>query len=201
LKDLTPQATPVSREQIMRLESVLFQAPDEAKLDIDRLTSHHFAEGIYLRQLFIPAGVVVTGKIHRTQHLTIICSGTVKITTDHGVQQITGPAVFVSEPGIKKACFAITDAVLMNPHPTESTDLDEIEQKFIAPSFEALAMEKDDAGKHQLGTDRRSGRPSVCSISESAASSEAAGTSGPGEFAAPAGVSAPSRLAGQAEPR
>jgi hypothetical protein len=129
---------PFDREKVVALEEAILSVPEA---HVTLTTKNHFADGIYLRELLIPAGVIVTGKIHRTRHLTIIASGTVRITTDEGIQEITGPAVFVSEPGIKKAAYAITDTVVMNPHPTESTDLIEIEQQFIAPSFEALEKE------------------------------------------------------------
>lgn len=133
------------RNQVLALEEAIRETPEQ--VDLEALTSHYFAEGIYLRELRIPAGVVVVGKIHRTQHLTIICSGTVKITTDHGTREITGPAVFVSEPGAKKAAYAVTDVVVMNPHPAETKDLQALEKHFIAPSFEALEQEK----THVLG--------------------------------------------------
>jgi hypothetical protein len=120
----------------MQLERVMREMPGQ--IDPEDITSHHFADGVYLREMFMPAGSVVTGKIHRTKHLTIIASGTVRITTDRGVEEITGPAVFASEVGAKKAIYAITDATLMNPHPTTETDLEKIEEAFIAPSFEAL---------------------------------------------------------------
>ena len=132
------QSKAVSREKIMLLQEAAMALPDENKVEIDSLTTHYFADGIYLRQLFIPAGVMVVGKIHRTDHLTIICSGTVRVTTDNGVEEITGPAVFRTGIGAKKAAFAITDCVIMNPHPTHETDLKKIEEQFIAPSFEAL---------------------------------------------------------------
>ena len=126
----------VSREQIMNLEQVMREMPDQ--IDWEEYTYHHFADGVYLRELFMPAGMVVVGKIHVTKHLTIVASGTVQITTDKGVEEITGPTVFVSPAGAKKAIHAITDATLMNPHPTDETDLDKIEDEFIAPSFEEL---------------------------------------------------------------
>ena len=127
----------VPRAQIMGLEQAILESPHQ--IDMVQNTYHHFAEGIYLRELFIPAGVVLTGKIHTTQHLTIIARGTVRITTDFGVEEITGPAVFVSEVGAKKAMYAITDVTLMNPHPTNERDIVKIEEKFIAPSFDELA--------------------------------------------------------------
>ena len=135
LKDVVIQG-PVPREKVMQLEQAAKELPEQ--YDIEDITSHHFADGVYLRELFMPAGTVVVGKIHRTRHLTIIASGTVRITTDNGIEEITGPAVFVSDIGAKKAIYAITDSTLMNPHPTEETDLVKIEEAFIAPSFEAL---------------------------------------------------------------
>jgi hypothetical protein len=129
----------VSREQVMQLESAINSHPNQVNLDDD--THHHFAPGVYLRELFIPEGVVITGAIHRTKHLTIVANGTVRITTDDGVKELTGPAVFVSEIGAKKAIYAITDATVMNPLPTMETDIMKIEEHFIAPSFEALEQE------------------------------------------------------------
>ena len=82
----------VTRSQVMNLESAMVEMPD--CIDPDDCTFHHFADGVYLRELFMAAGTVVVGKIHRTKHLTIIASGTVRITTDEGVKEITGPAVF-----------------------------------------------------------------------------------------------------------
>lgn len=145
LKVLDGGTAPVSIMKVMQLEQAIKEHLDP--VDMEQHTKHHFADGVYLRELFIPAGVVVTGKIHRTQHLTIVCSGTVRITTEDGVKEITGPATFVSEPGIKKAAYAVTDAVVMNVHPAENQDLEEIEQKCIAPSLEALQLEQEEQEK------------------------------------------------------
>ena len=128
--------TKVSREQVMQLEDAINHLPNQ--INLDKHTHHHFAPGVYLRELFIPEGVIITGKIHRTKHLTIIASGTVQITTSVGIEEITGPAVFVSPAGAKKAIYAITDATLMNPMPTDETNVEKIEEAFIAPSFEAM---------------------------------------------------------------
>lgn len=131
--------TPVTRDQIMRLEEAMRAAPDQ--VDLDAYTEHFFAPGVYVRKLTIPAGVVLTGKIHRHEIMNILVSGTIKVTTDSGVEEITGPVIFNSAAGTKKAGYALTDVIWLNVHPTELTDLDEIEHEFIAPSFEALEQE------------------------------------------------------------
>lgn len=129
----------ISREKIIQLEQAISeQLPP---VDLDPLTFHHFAPGVYLRELRIPAGVVLTGKIHRFETMNILAAGTIRVTTDDGVKELTAPAIFNSAPGVKKAGFAVTDVVFLNIHPTDNTDLDEIEEEFIAPSFEALESE------------------------------------------------------------
>ena len=131
-KDVVIQG-PVSREQVMELEAAIKELP-QVELD----TKHHFSPGIYVRELFIPAGVVLTGKIHRHELMNILVSGTIRVTTDDGVKDLTGPKIYNSAPGMKKAAVAITDTIWLNIHPTEETDLEKIEMEFIAPSFEAL---------------------------------------------------------------
>lgn len=119
----------------MALEEAIKQLP---QVDLTSFTTHHFAPGVYVRELFIPAGTVLTGAIHRFEVMNILVSGSIRVTTDEGVQTLTGPMVFNSKAGSKKAGYAITDVVFLNVHPTNLTDVDEIEKEVIAPSFEAL---------------------------------------------------------------
>lgn len=130
------------RDDIVRLENAMLDLPEEVKVDLKDATLHHFAPGVYVRELRIPAGVCLTGKIHKHEIMNILVSGTIQVTTDNGIEELTGPMIFNSAAGSKKAGFTLTDVVWLNVHPTESTDLEEIEEEFIAPSFEALEQEK-----------------------------------------------------------
>ena len=133
------ESNPVSREQVLQLEDALREMPGQ--FDLNTFTYHHFAEGVYCRELFIPEGTVATGKIHRHQTMNILVYGDLRVTTDDGVKTLTGPKIFNSRPGTKKAVCAITDCLLLNIHPTNLTDLEEIENEFIVPSFEMLDHE------------------------------------------------------------
>lgn len=138
MKEVVTQS-PVAREKIMQLEEAIKELP--AQVDLDELTSHYFAPGIYVRKLFIPAGMVLTGKIHRHEIMNILVSGTIRVTTDDGIKELSGLQIYNSPPGMKKAALAMTDTIWLNIHPTEETDLVKIEKEFIAPSFEALENE------------------------------------------------------------
>ena len=76
-------------------------------------TEHVFHGGMYCRKVFRPAGVLVVGKVHKKEHFYLIVSGTVAITTDDGVQLVTGPHLLCSKPGTKRAVYAETDALCM----------------------------------------------------------------------------------------
>lgn len=132
-RDLVQAPRAVAREQIVRLQAEMAKLP-QAEL----ATEHYFADGMYCRSLFRPAGCLIVGKVHRKEHLYVICAGTVQVTTDEGVREITGPKVIVSSPGTKRAVLALTDATCITVHRTDSTNLDEIEDELIEPEVGAL---------------------------------------------------------------
>ena len=126
------------RNSIQALQAVLLDLPKEDQLDLDDLTDHFFAPGIYARMLFIPAGGVIVGKIHKHETMNIICKGKIAITTEDGQMVIEGPCIVNSSPGIKKAGYAIEDTWWINIHATDETDLDKIEEEFIAKDYDEL---------------------------------------------------------------
>lgn len=97
--------------------------------------AHHFVPGLYARELFLAAGVVIVGKLHRTRHLFVLTHGTIRIDDGTGLQELTAPAVCETVPGIKRAILALTDAVMMTFHVTEETDLTKIEAAVIVPEL------------------------------------------------------------------
>lgn len=101
-------------------------------------TNHYFADGMYCREVFRPAGTLIVGKVHRKEHFYIVASGTVRITSDEGVLDITGPCVWVSRPGTKRAVLAMTDATCLTVHRTDETNLDLLEVELTEPEPEAL---------------------------------------------------------------
>lgn len=104
-------------------------------------THHHFADGWYARQIVIPAGSVLIGKIHRTRHMNIVQRGLITVATEEGVLTIDAreaPYVFWAEPGTKRAGWAHEETVWTTLHMTDETDLVKLEAQLIAPSFEAL---------------------------------------------------------------
>mgnify|MGYP003590376324 CR=1 FL=1 len=97
---------------------------------------HHFAPGAYGREMTIPAGLVVVGKIHKHAHINVISKGRVQVFTEQdGVLELAAPCTFVSSPGTKRVIHALEETVWTTVHVTDKTDLAEIEREVIATDF------------------------------------------------------------------
>lgn len=107
--------------QAIRLEDEIAKLP-QTEVPV----RHYFSDGLYAREMFIPAGVVLVGAIHKTQHLCVISQGTINVTTDDGVKTLSAPCTFVSEPGAKRVGYAVTDTVWTTFHATAETDTDRL---------------------------------------------------------------------------
>ncbi len=125
------------RSKIAALEDELRKMPQ-----IDPETKHYFAHGTYTRELHLPAGATVTGKIHRHSCINILLKGKIRVVTEEDDYDLQAPYVFVTSPGIKKAVHVIEDVIWLNVHPWNgSDDLEQIESKVITPSYDQLQIE------------------------------------------------------------
>lgn len=126
---------PRVREQIQELEDWLLTLPQE-----DLQARHIFADGVYLREADIPAGLVITGAIHLDEHASILSRGTIRILTEDGVSTITAPQTFVCRPGVKKVGVVIEDATMTNIHanPDNGQDVAAIEARLMRRDYRQI---------------------------------------------------------------
>lgn len=114
-----------SREQIKRFEAMLLQMPQ-----VETPTTHFFAPGLYARQMFIPKGTVLTGAVHKTEHLAIFV-GDITVWTENGMKRLTGHHTFVSKPGAKRVGYAHADTWCTGFFPSDKTDVAELERDLV----------------------------------------------------------------------
>lgn len=119
-----------TRDQIEELQGHMSAMP---QLDLSEHTKHYFADGMYCRELFRPAGTLIVGKVHKKEHFYMVMSGTIALVGDGSREEITGPRIIVSQPGTKRAVYAVTDATCTTVHRVSSQDLEEIERELIEP--------------------------------------------------------------------
>lgn len=122
--------------RVAELEREMFEMP-EFQLDLKPV--HHFAKGMYARELFIPKGTLISGKVHKHEHIILLLSGEMSLWTEEGVVRVKAPYFSITPPGTKRLGYAHEDTVGMNIHATHSTDLDELEQELTCETFEEYA--------------------------------------------------------------
>jgi hypothetical protein len=133
-RSVDPQV--IMRTKIVALEEAIKRLSPEIPAEFK--TTHYFAPGVYMRELFIPKGACLTGKIHKTEHLNILSQGKLSVMTEDGVKTLTASTVIKSQPGIKRAGYAHEDSVWITVHPnvTDEKDVQVIENMLVVDTFD-----------------------------------------------------------------
>jgi hypothetical protein len=126
------------REKLAVIESAMMESAQKIEIKV----THYFSNGVYAREIFIPKGSIVMGKIHKFQNLNIMSKGKGKIISIDGAKEIEAPYAVVSSPGVKRFYHALEDTVWTTILGTEKKDPEQIEEEFIAKSYdEVIAIE------------------------------------------------------------
>lgn len=130
------------RESIIKAQEYVTGLPGSVQgEDLDRMCplKHSFAPSMYVREIFIPKGTVIVGKIHKHEHPNFLMKGKVVVVTEGGGEQhLKAPMSMISPAGTKRFILAKTDTVWITVHENKnnSQDLKELEDFIIAKTFE-----------------------------------------------------------------
>jgi hypothetical protein len=120
---LTPMGKVHALEVLMKLQP-----------QVECKVIHHFSKGVYARELHIPAGVILTGEIHKFTNLNILSKGKIQVLVGDVIQELEAPQHIVSPAGTKRIARTLTECVWTTIHGTDEVDLNIIERTFIAKS-------------------------------------------------------------------
>ena len=121
-------------DNAFKLQEAMLALPEEDRLTKEDLEPiHYFADGMYLRSLFLPEGVAVVGDMHRHSHFTILAEGKSKIVSQDGDMEVEAPFVFISTPYAKRSVYAVTDCTWITVHLNHDncTDIEEVENRHV----------------------------------------------------------------------
>jgi hypothetical protein len=139
-----PLATPYEiRRKICRMEFEMLQAVKAGTFqERDYPLKHQFAPGLYIRTIFLPAGDLVIGSIHKYSHFNYITKGRVSVLTEgEGFRELVGYWEETTKPLTKRAIFVHEDTFWTTVHPTDETDPDVIRSEVTAESYAELGLE------------------------------------------------------------
>lgn len=122
----TAMTTPAQR-QVDQMQSALAKLPQ-----VEMPLTHRFTPGLYVRQIFMPKGTLVISKIHKTEHPFVCLNGHAAVWIEGvGIEQVRAGHIGITKPGTRRILWMHEDTVWVTFHPTDKTDLKEIEDDVI----------------------------------------------------------------------
>lgn len=127
----------ISKEKLEAFHIAI--AKSEYAIPVPPVNNYHI-HGVYVRELPVPAGVVIGGLVHKHEQIFILSQGVAEIATENGVEHIEAGHISVAKPGIMRTALALTDcrfiSVLHNPEGL--TEEDKIMEYYTEKPSQAL---------------------------------------------------------------
>lgn len=106
-------------------------AENEGTWAFDPEIVHHFSDGLYAKQMFMPKGFIVGTHSHNYSHLSILAKGRVILRTDDYNQEYIAPVCIEIKANIHHQIESLEDCVWFCIHATKETDTNEIDEILI----------------------------------------------------------------------
>lgn len=103
-------------------------------------TTHNFADGQYIREIYNPANEIIVTKIHKQNHPFFLLEGKMTIITLEETITIEAPYYDVTKAGTQRIIYTHEPCRFVTVHRTDSLSIDDIEKEVIAESFEELDL-------------------------------------------------------------
>jgi quercetin dioxygenase-like cupin family protein len=106
------------------------------------MITHHFSEGLYAKQMFLPKDSLVCQHQHTYDHLSILAQGKVKVLFDEDkVEEYTAPACINIVKNLNHVIVALEDSTWFCIHQTEETDVNKVDQVLIKSASSTKKVE------------------------------------------------------------
>lgn len=101
---------------------------------------HQFADGMYIRRMFIPKGTILVGKVHRKECINVVETGDIAILTETAAKRVRAGFTLLSPAGIQKVGYANADTIFTNIFRTDETNIAALEIE--------IASDRHDSERH-----------------------------------------------------
>lgn len=95
--------------------------------------THRFTPGLYVREIFMPAGAAVVSRVHKTEHPYVVLEGRALVWTEEaGVVEVKAGQVGITKPGTRRVLYLPENCRWATFHPTTETDLQKLQDELTA---------------------------------------------------------------------
>ena len=124
------EASSITRKiDFERLAEDMFQLP-QAICDLE----HMFAPGVYMRMIHLPAGSMILGHEHKTEHFNILLSGSGSTLSEGKIIELKAPMIFKSGAGAQKLILVVEPMLWLTVHESRETNIEKLEDMLVVKS-------------------------------------------------------------------
>ena len=93
---------------------------------------HRFVPGMYIREIFMPAGSLVVSKVHGTEHPYVVSQGVLTVwTEEEGEVFIEAPYTGITLPGTRRVLYIHEDCIFTTFHPAHEQPANNTEEEIL----------------------------------------------------------------------
>ena len=101
--------------------------------------THHLENGLYTREVFMPAGMLVVSFIHKQNHPSFFMEGDMSLLLDDGtVKRVKAPMVVHTEVGTQRVAYIHEDVTWTCVYRTDAETVEEAEKEVYTMDFREL---------------------------------------------------------------
>jgi hypothetical protein len=95
---------------------------------------HFICNKTYTRQITLPKDMLLTGKVHNFDHVSILSKGDVSVMTPDGINRIKAPATWISKAGTKRLIYVHEETIWSTIHHSEHTTVEDLQNELVHES-------------------------------------------------------------------
>jgi hypothetical protein len=127
-----------SRDEVIDVvENIIANQPQ-----IECPVTHRFTPNMYIREVFVPAGTILTSEIHRHEHPHVLSMGKITMWDGEGGEiTISAPYCGITKANARRVVLVHENCIFTTFHVTQATNVEDAE-KDIFVEYENILMDE-----------------------------------------------------------
>jgi hypothetical protein len=114
-----------SRDEVIDVvENIIANQPQ-----IECPVTHRFTKNMYIREVFVPAGTILTSEIHKNEHPHVLSLGKITMWDGEGGEKtISAPYCGITKENARRVVLVHEDCIFTTFHVTEAKNVEDAEK-------------------------------------------------------------------------
>ena len=114
-----------SRDEVIDVvENIIANQPQ-----VECPVTHRFTPNMYIREVFVPAGTLLTSEVHKEEHPHILSMGTITMWDGEGGKiTVSAPYTGITKANSRRVVLVHEDCIFTTFHVTDKTTIEEVEK-------------------------------------------------------------------------